>query len=83
MACMPIDFWVKRSRLQCIGYLKLYLAHNCFPLTSIIMKLHAQTPTELWMCPIDLGSKGQGHNALITKNVLCCKIFHVYSSSCL
>ena len=37
--------------------LKMFLA--CFPLTPIIMKLHTETPHELRMCPIDLGSKGQ------------------------
>ena len=28
-------------------------AHNCFPFTPIIMKLHMQTPHEAMMCPID------------------------------
>ena len=28
-------------------------AHNCFPFTLIIMKLHMQTPHETRMCPID------------------------------
>ena len=28
-------------------------AHNCFPFTPIIMKLHVQTPHESRMCPID------------------------------
>ena len=28
-------------------------AHNCFPITPIIMKLHMQTPHEARMCPID------------------------------
>ena len=28
-------------------------AHNCFPFTPIIMKLHMQTPHESRMCPID------------------------------
>ena len=30
-----------------------FLAHNCFPFTPIIMKLHMQTPHESRMCPID------------------------------
>ena len=38
-------------------------AHNCFPFTPIIMKLHMQTPHESRMCPIDFEVKGQGHNA--------------------
>ena len=43
-------------------------AHNCFPFTPIIMKLHMQTPHEARMCPIDFEVKGQkvkgqGHNA--------------------
>ena len=32
-------------------------AHNCFPFTSIIMKLHMQTPHESRMCPIDFEVK--------------------------
>ena len=32
-------------------------AHNCFPFTPIIMKLHMQTPHELRMCPIDFEVK--------------------------
>ena len=41
-------------------------AHNCFPFTPIIMKLHMQTPHESRMCPIDFEvqrSKVKGHNA--------------------
>ena len=34
-------------------------AHNCFPFTPIIMKLHMQTPHESRMCPIDFEVKGQ------------------------
>ena len=34
-------------------------AHNCFPFTPIIMKLHMQTPHEARMCPIDFEVKGQ------------------------
>ena len=32
-------------------------AHNCFPFTPIIMKLHMQTPHEARMCPIDFEVK--------------------------
>ena len=32
-------------------------AHNCFPFTPIIMKLHMQTPHESRMCPIDFEVK--------------------------
>ena len=32
-------------------------AHNCFPFTLIIMKLHMQTPHEARMCPIDFEVK--------------------------
>ena len=35
------------------------MSHNCFPFTSIIMKLFTKTLYELRMCPIDFGSKGQ------------------------
>ena len=34
-----------------------FLAHNCFPFTPIIMKLHMQTPHESRMCPIDFEVK--------------------------
>ena len=54
----------QRSRSQC----------NCYPFSPIITKLHTQTPIELRMCPVDLGSKGQGQNAWITENGLCCII---------
>ena len=40
-----------------------FQAHNCFPFTPIIMKLHMQTPHESRICPIDFEVKGQGHNA--------------------
>ena len=49
----PIDFEVQRSRSQCINYWKWFPAHNCFPFTPIIMKIHMQTPHEARMCPID------------------------------
>ena len=45
---------------------------------AIIMKLHAQTPHESRMCPIDFEVKRQGHNALITKNGLCRIIAFLY-----
>ena len=64
----PIDFEVKRSRSQCINYWKWFPAHNCFPFTHIIMKLHLQTRHEARMCPIDFRVKGQGHCALISRN---------------
>ena len=32
-------------------------AHNCFPFTPIIIKLHIQTPHESRMCPIDFEVK--------------------------
>ena len=50
------------------------MSHTCSPFTPIIMKLHTQTLHETRMCPIDLGSKGQGHNAMISDNGLCCII---------
>ena len=53
----PIDFEVQRSRSQCINYRKWFRAHNCFPFTPIIMKLHMQTPHESRMCPIDFEVK--------------------------
>ena len=36
----PIDVRVKRSKSQCIDYLKWFLAHNCFPFTTEIINLH-------------------------------------------
>ena len=47
----------QRSRSQCINYWKWFPAHNCFPFTPIIMKLHMQTPHEARMCPIDFKVK--------------------------
>ena len=47
----------QRSRSQCINYWKWFPAHNCFPFTPIIMKLHMQTPYEARMCPIDFEVK--------------------------
>ena len=49
----------QRSRSQCINYWKWFPAHNCFPFTPIIMKLHMQTPHESRMCPIRFEVKGQ------------------------
>ena len=46
----------QRSRLQCKDYWKWFLAHNCFPLPQIFMKLNMQSPHESSMV---LGSKGQ------------------------
>ena len=62
----------QRSRSQCIDYWKWLMLHNCFPFTSIIMKLHTKTPLELRVCPVDVRVKGQGHNALIAENGFCC-----------
>ena len=47
----------QRSRSQCINHWKWFPAHNCFPFTPIIMKLHMQTPHEARMCPIDFEAK--------------------------
>ena len=58
----------QRSRLQCKDYWKWFLAHNCFPFTPILMKLHMQSPHESSMGPMKFGVKGQGHNARITEN---------------
>ena len=60
----------QRSRSQCKDYWKWFLAHNCFPFTPILMKLHMQSPHESSINPMDFGvkrSKGQGHNARITE----------------
>ena len=51
----PIDFWVKRSRWQCIDYWKWIMLHIFFPFTPIIMKLHTETPHE----SRNFGSKSQ------------------------
>ena len=42
---------------QYINYWKWFPAHNSFPFTPIIMKLHIQTPHEARMCPIDIEVK--------------------------
>ena len=34
-----------------------FLAHNCFPFTPILMKLHMQSPHESSMDPMDFGVK--------------------------
>ena len=47
----------QRSRSQCKDYRKRILAHNCFPFTPILMKLHMQSPHELSMNPMDFGVK--------------------------
>ena len=47
----------QRSRSQCIDYWKLFMVHNCFFVTHIIMKLHTQTPHELRMCRTGFGFK--------------------------
>ena len=76
------DFRVKRSKSQCIDYWNRFMLHHCFPLTAIITKLHTQSPIEFRMCPNVPRSKGQGHNALISVNGLCCIIplpFHLSS----
>ena len=43
LSVCPVAFW--------------FPAHNCFPFTPIIMKLHMQTPHEARMCPIDFEVK--------------------------
>ena len=47
----------QRSRSQCSDYWKWFLAHNCFPFTSAIIKLHAQIPCESRICLTDIGVK--------------------------
>ena len=47
----------QRSRSQCKDYWKRILAHNCFPFTPILMKLHMQSPHESSMDPMDFGVK--------------------------
>ena len=47
----------QRSRSQCKDYWKWFLAHNCFPFTPILMKLHMQSPHESSMDPMDFGVK--------------------------
>ena len=77
-----MDFGVQRSRSQCSDNCEWFMLHNCFQFTPIIMKHHTKTPHELRMCLWVLGSKGQGHNALITENGLCRIIaFNLHLSS--
>ena len=47
----------QRSRSQCSDYWKWFLAHNCCPFTSAIIKRHAQIPCESRICLTDIGVK--------------------------
>ena len=52
---------------------KMILAHNCFPVTLIVTKLHTNTPCEWRLCPIDFMVKKSEvkvhcNNTLITEN---------------
>ena len=47
----------QRLRSQCSDYWKWFFAHNCFPFTSAIIKLHAQIPCESRICLTDIGVK--------------------------
>ena len=47
----------QRSRSQCKDYWKWFQAHNCFPFTPILMKLHMQSPHESSMGPMKFGVK--------------------------
>ena len=47
----------QRSRSQCKDYWKRIHAHNCFPFTPILMKLHMQSPHESNMDPMDFSVK--------------------------
>ena len=38
-------------------WLLFFMAHNCFPFTSAIIKLHAQIPCESRICLTDIGVK--------------------------
>ena len=42
------------SRSLCIDYWKSFLAHNCFPFTTIVMKLNMQTLHEPCVCTLDI-----------------------------
>ena len=55
----------QRSRSQCINYWKWFPAHNRFPFTPIIMKLHMQTRHEARMCPIDFRVKGSNVKVIV------------------
>ena len=47
----------QRSRSQCKDYWKRIHAHNCFPFTPILMKLHMQSTNESSMDPMDFSVK--------------------------
>ena len=58
----PMDFGVKRSKVKVTmqglrGKVKLFQAHNCFPFTPILIKLHMQSPDDSSMDPMDFGVK--------------------------
>ena len=83
----PINFGGskgQRSRSQCIDIWKWFMSHNCYPFTLFIMKLHTDSwwvkdvPNWFWGQKV----RGEGHNALISENGLCCMIaipFHLSS----
>ena len=50
-------YWNHHVRLSVCPSAFGFPAHNCFPFTPIIMKLHMQTPHEARMCPIDFEVK--------------------------
>ena len=51
-------YWNHHVRLSVrLSSAFVYPAHNCFPFTPIIMKLHMQTPHESRMCTIDFEVK--------------------------
>ena len=63
-----LDFGVKRSRVKVTmhWFLKMCFGHICFPFT-----LHKKSlPLSCRCALLILGSKGQGHNALIPENGL-------------
>ena len=86
----PMNFWVKRSKVKvtfCSDYWKWFMVYNCSIFTSIILKLHTQTPRELRMCPINARFKRSKVKVTMIMNWLlkmffwCITAFHLHLHS--
>ena len=66
---MPYLFRVRKVKVNVV-----ITENGLCRIISFPMKLHTKTSNEVRMCLMDVGVKGQGHNALIIENGLCCVI---------
>ena len=67
-----VPYWFSGPKVKVTmqWLLKMFLLHNCFIFTPIIMKLHTQTPHELKMCPIDVRFQRSRSKYINVQNVL-------------